>query len=135
MSAPPPRDPADSLDFLAMAHYAVGALWAMLSLVPVSWVLVAHELARASGLHPPGQPPPTPPSALATAAAVGFVLVGFLGAALAVWGGRCLATRRRLGVARAAALGLCLFVPIGTVLGARTWTFLRRAEIRDRFAG
>ena len=128
MNAPPPRDPADSLDFLAMAHYAVGALWAMLSLVPVSWVLVAHELAQASSLQPPGQP-----SALATAAAVGFVLVGFLGAALAVWGGRCLATRRRLGVALAAALGLCLFVPIGTVLGALTWAFLQRPEIRDRF--
>jgi len=133
--APPGRDPAESLDYLAMAHYAIAALWAMVSLVPALWVFVGHEVAGASGMHAPGQPPPEPPAAIFTALALGLLVVSFLGSALAVWGGRCLATRRRRGVALAAALALCLFVPIGTVLGAVTWTVLQRPEVRDRFDG
>jgi hypothetical protein len=135
MTTLPPRDAADSLDLLAMAHYAVAALWALVSLIPASWVFVAHELAGASGLHPPGQPPPLPPSALAVALALAVIGVSFLGAALAVWGGRCLAARRRYRVALAAAVVLCLFVPIGTLLGAVTWTVLQRPQVRARFTG
>jgi hypothetical protein len=63
------------------------------------------------------------------------VFVGFAGGALTLWGGRCLATRRRLNVARVAALVVCLFVPIGTILGAVTWSILQRPEVRARFSG
>jgi len=133
MSAQPPRDPAESLDFLAMAHYAVAALWAMVSLIPALWVFTGFELAQASGLHRPGEAA-APPSALATALAVAAVAAGFAGGTLTLWGGRCLATRRRHRVALASAIVLCLFVPIGTILGAVTWTIVQRPEVRARFA-
>jgi hypothetical protein len=131
----PARDPAESLDLLAMAHYAVAALWAMVSLIPTIWIYVGHELAGASGLHQAGEPPPLPPSAFATTVALTVLVLGFAGGALTLWGGRCLATRRRLRVALAAAIVVCVFVPIGTVLGAVTWTIVQRPEVRARFSG
>jgi hypothetical protein len=129
----PPRDPAERLDLLAMAHYALGTLWAMVALVPAVWVFVGHELARTPELQVPGRAAAAPPSAV-TALALLFLVAGWLGGGLAVWGGRCLAARRRLGVARAAALVLLVFVPFGTVLGWVTWDLLARPAIRDRFA-
>lgn len=134
MSVAPPRDPAESLDFLAMAHYAVAALWAMVSIVPLIWVYVGFELAQASGLHAPGETPETPSRLVATLAAAALV-AGFAGGAVTLWGGRCLATRRRLRVALAAALVTCLFVPFGTFLGLATWSILQRPEVRSRFEG
>jgi hypothetical protein len=133
MPSAPPRDPAESLDFLAMAHYAVAALWAMVSLVPMLWVYVGFEMARASGLHAPGETPETPSRLVATLA-IAALAAGFAGGALTLWGGRCLARRRRLRVASAAALVVCLFVPFGTFLGLATWSILQRPEVRARFA-
>jgi hypothetical protein len=133
MSGQPPRDPAESLDFLAMAHYAVAALWAMVSLVPLLWIYVGFELAGASGLHAPGEVLQAP-SPLATTLAVAVLVAGFAGGAVTLWGGRCLATRRRLRVASAAALVACLFVPFGTFLGLAAWSILQRPEVRARFA-
>lgn len=135
MSPAPPRDAADSLDLLAMAHYAVAALWAMVSLIPAIWIYVGHELATPSALLAVGEPTPLPPSPLAIAFALALLVAGFAGGALTLWGGRCLATRRRLRVASAAALVVCLFVPIGTVLGVVAWSILQRPAVRDRFAG
>lgn len=134
MSSAPPRDPADSLDLLAMAHYAVAALWAMVSLIPAIWIYVGHELATPSALLAVGEPPPLPPSPLAAIFALALLLAGFAGGALTLWGGRCLATRRRLRVALVAAAVVCLFVPIGTVLGAVTWSILQRPAVRSSFA-
>jgi hypothetical protein len=135
MSAAPPRDPTDSLDLLAMAHYAIAALWGLVSLVPASWVFVARELASTPALHPSGQPPLAAPSALVTALAIGLFVASLAGAALTIWGGRCLAMRRRHRVASLAAVVVALFVPIGTVLGLVTWSVLQRPEVRRRFDG
>jgi hypothetical protein len=83
----PPRDPAERLDLLAMAHYALGTLWAMVALVPAVWVFVGHELARTPELQVPGRAAAAPPSAV-TALALLFLVAGWLGGGLAVWGGR-----------------------------------------------
>jgi len=134
MTRAPERDPAETLDLLAMACYVVGALWAMVALIPALRIFVAYEMSITPGLASDEAPAVAPTLVLAILAAA-FLLLGLVGGALTVWGGRCLATRRRYAVARGVALLLWIFVPIGTLLGAVILTFLARPEIRDRFSG
>jgi len=134
MSRAPERDPAEILDFLAMACYVVGALWAMVSLIPALRVFVAFEMSDTLGLAADEAPAVAPTATMAVVAAA-IVVLGLVGGALTVWCGRCLAARRRLRVARGVAWLLWIFVPIGTLLGAVILTYLGREEIRRRFTG
>jgi len=124
----------EHLQFLSMFFYAVGALAAMLALVPALWLFVAGTLRQ------PGEPVP---SALvewlglpAASIIAGVLLVagGVLGVAMARAGfllARCERYRFCLTVAWAA----CLFVPVGTLLGAITIPLLQRPETQRLFAG
>lgn len=123
----------EHLQFLSMFFYAVGALAAMLSLVPALGLFVA------SALRQPGEPIRyLLVEMLGPEAVVGVVVLlliaGFaLGVAMARAGfllARCERYRYCLAVAWAA----CLFVPIGTLLGAITIPILRRPETRRIFA-
>lgn len=127
-------DEREHLQFLSLFFYAVGALAAMLALVPALWMFVASTLRQ------PGEPVP---SALverlglpAASGLAGVLLVaGFvLGVAMARAGfllARCERYRFCLAVAWAA----CLFVPIGTLLGAITIALLHRPETLRLFTG
>jgi hypothetical protein len=128
------RPPADTLELLALFHYAVGALAGMLSLVPALFLFVNISLTdpaveatvrtqAQSALH-----------GAAVAGAVGALVAGLLLGALLVWAGRCLADRRRWGLCRAAAILSCLFVPIGTILGLVTLSMISRPDVRAEFA-
>jgi hypothetical protein len=126
-------DEREHLQFLSMFFYAVGALAAMLSIVPALWLFVATVLQQ------PGEPAP---SVLieqlglpATAGVVALLLVaGFgLGVAMAR-AGYFLARCRRYRYCLAVAWAACLFVPAGTLLAAITIPVLRRRATRNLFA-
>lgn len=124
-------DPAGALDFHAMAHGVLGALWAMLSLVPAIWVYVGYEVASSPGLHDGAAPPV--PSAAVTAVALLVLVAGLAGGGFVAWGARALARRRGYRTALAGTVVLALFVPLGTVFAALTWLELRRPAVRAAF--
>lgn len=124
----------EHLQFLSMFFYAVGALAAMVSIVPALALFVAVSLRQ------PGEPLALALAerlGLATASVLASVLLGagFLLFVLMARAGillrRCQNYRYCLAVAWAA----CLFVPIGTILGAITIPILQRPATQRLFSG
>ncbi len=129
----PERDPDDVLDLLAYFHYAIGACAGMLALVPAVYLFVSATLAdpaveatvRADATH------------ALRFAAVAFALFALLCGlgicSLLVAAGRFLQSRRRWAFCRAASIVGCLFIPLGTILGAITLEILTRPGVREQF--
>ena len=106
----------EHLQFLSMFFYAVGALAAMMTLIPALGLFLAAEMQQ------PGEPLP-------------FALAERLGLPTAATRAgmllrRCQGYRYCLTVAWAA----CLFVPIGTLLGGVTVSILKRPATQRLFA-
>lgn len=123
----------EHLQFLSMFFYAVGALAAMLALVPALALFVAASLRQ------PGEPLAIALAerlGLATAAVLAGALLcaGFLLFALMARAGFLLARCRSYRFCLAVAWAACLFVPIGTVLGAVTAAILKRPATERLFA-
>lgn len=126
-------DEREHLQFLSMFYFAVGALAAMVSLVPALALFVAVSM------RPPGGPIP-----LALAEGLGLPWAGTAAAALLLAGFAFFAlmagTATRLRQCRsyrfcvAVAWLACCFVPAGTILGAVTLPILRREATRRLFA-
>ena len=123
----------EHLQFLSMFYFAVGALAAMTSIIPALGLFIAASVRE------PGEPLPfvlaerlgLPASATLTGVLLAaglalFVLMARAGFLLA----RCRSYRFCLAVAWAA----CIFVPIGTVLGAITIPILLRPAPQRLFA-
>ena len=130
----PDRDPGDALDVLAYFHFAIGALAAMVSLIPAVYLFVSYSLID----------PATEPSAgvqageslpfAVVALAILALACGLGTGALLAAAGRFLQLRRRWAFCRAASIVGCLFVPFGTLLGATTLVILTRPEVRQQFS-
>lgn len=122
----------EHLQFLSMFYFAVGALAAMLSLVPALALFVAVSLRS------PGGPIPL---ALAerlglpwAGAAAGALLVGgFVFFALMARTATLLRQCRSYRFCLAVAWVACLFVPVGTILAAVTLPILQREATRKLF--
>ena len=123
----------EHLQFLSMFYFAVGALAAMTSIIPALGLFIAASVRE------PGEPLPfvlaerlgLSASAMLTGALLAsgfalFLLMARAGFLLA----RCRSYRYCLAVAWAA----CIFVPIGTVLGAITIQVLQRPATQSLFA-
>ncbi len=126
-------DEREHLQFLSMFFFAVGALAAMVSLVPALGLFVAASLRQ------PGEALSFPLAErlglpLASVVAGALLLSGFalflVMARAAVLLRRCQGYRFCLAAAWAA----CLFVPIGTFLGAITLPILKRPATQRLFA-
>jgi len=122
----------EHLQFLSMFFYAVGALAAMLSLVPALALFVALSVRR------PGEPIAFVLATLlgptGATVAVGVVLVaGFTLFVLMARAGFLLARCRSYRFCRAVSRAACLFVPIGTLLGDVTLPILRRPATQGLF--
>jgi hypothetical protein len=122
----------EHLQFLSMFFYAVGALAAMLSLVPALALFVATSVRQ------PGEPIAFALAGLfgpaGAAVAVGVVLVaGFTLFVLMARAGFLLARCRRYRYCVAVARAACLFVPAGTLLGLVTLPILKRPATQRLF--
>ncbi len=125
-------DEHEHLQFLSMFFYAVGALAAMLSLVPGLWLFIASTLPQTGEAAPSVLVDRYGLTAAAAAAAL-LLLAGFgLGISMAR-AGYFLARFRRYRYCLAVAWVACLFVPAGTLLGAITIPVLRRGATKGLF--
>ena len=124
----------EHLQFLSMFFYAVGALAAMLTLIPALGLFLAAEMQQ------PGDPLP-----FALAERLGLAAAAVLAGALLAAGlvlfilmtraGMLLRQCRSYRFCLAVAWAACLFVPIGTLLGGVTIAVLKRPATRQLFAG
>lgn len=128
----------DELAVLAYFHYAMGILIAMVALVPGVFVFTGSSIAAQDAAV--GGRVVLTEGAQATAAAMTVialivVALGALVGALVVYGGRCLARRRNWRLCFFTSCLVCLFVPLGTLLGVITLSYLSRPAVRALFAG
>ena len=123
----------EHLQFLSMFFYAVGALAAMVSIVPALALFVAVSLRQ------PGEPLAIAAAerlGLPTAAILAGALLfaGFVLFVLMVRAGLMLRRCRNYRYCLAVAWAACLFVPIGTLLGAITLPILHRPATQRLFS-
>lgn len=129
----PPRS-AEHLRLLALFHYVVAGLAALLALLPL--VHLAFGIAILGGWLPEDRHGSGPPRVLGLGLilfAGAFVLLGELYALLLALAGRALKQRRRYRFCFAMACVSCLFSPFGTVLGIFTILVLVQEDVRAAF--
>jgi len=123
----------EHLRLLALFHYIMGGLTAVLSCIPL--IHVAVGIAMLSGAFD-GQANPPPPAFLGWIfAGIGGVLVlgGWTMAALMIIAGRRIKLRRSRTFCLVVAGLECLLMPFGTVLGVCTLIVLLREPVRALF--
>ena len=131
-SLPPlsPQETGDDLQILAFFHYAIAAMIAMLALIPAVYYAIGVVLSD------PDEGPPVSGLHLSFPLWLTLVLLlaGFALAALVAWGGRCMQRRVAYRTCYASAIGACLFVPMGTLLGIASIAILTRPDVKALFA-
>ncbi|MBH1641021.1 hypothetical protein JY420_05650 [Stenotrophomonas maltophilia] len=129
---------ADHLRMLAIAHYVVGALIALFSLIFIIHIVLGiTALTGNLPLNSGGQPSsPTEERLFGWMfTIVGCVIVfgGVTLGAFVAYAGRCLTRRRRYLLCLIVAGLACLFTPIGTALGVFSLITLLRPQVKAAF--
>lgn len=124
----------DSLEILSFFHYAVGALFVMVALVPFALHLVGSAMADPAAEEGVRRQGEQVAGAFSTGCVGVALAAGMVGGGLAVWTGRNLVRRRHYRHCLVGAGLECLFVPAGTILGAVTITTLLKPEVRSLFS-
>lgn len=129
---------ADHLRMLSIAHYVVGGLIALFSMIfIVHIVLGITALTGNLPMNSGGQPSSPAEQRLFgwMFTLIGCVIVfgGVTLGAFVAYAGRCLARRRRYLLCLIMAGLACLFTPIGTVLGVFSLITLLRPQVKAAF--
>ncbi len=127
-------DGRDQLDLLAFFHYAVGAMMAMVAVVPLLLAAVGARMAAPGGDATIRGEGARVAAVAPLGCAAALLAVGAASGAVVALAGRHLMRRERYRFCLFAAALVCLFVPIGTFLGAVTLSVLLRPEVRALFA-
>jgi len=129
------RQDREHLDLLAIFHYVVGGLTALLSLLPLFHLLLGLSMLAGRSRPPRGEE--------ILAAAFGWFFVVIAGLAIAcglafagclVVAGRSIAQRRRHTFCVVVAAIACAVMPFGTLLGIFSLLVLLRPSVRELFA-
>jgi hypothetical protein len=127
-------DRRDQLQLLAFFHYAVGAMMAMVAVVPLVLSAVGAQMASPGGDELIRTQGARVTQVATFGCSAALLVAGLLGGGVVAWAGRCLMERRRHRFCLFAAGLACLFLPIGTVLGAVTLSLLLAPDVRALFA-
>jgi hypothetical protein len=130
-SRSPADDDAEHLRLLAVFHYAVAGITALVSMLP--GIGVVAGLALAIGGVEPQEEGARIAGALMAGCAAFFLTVGLAFAGLIALTGRALAQRRWYTFCLVVATTMCIAVPLGTVLGVFTIIVLSRPSVRATF--
>ena len=129
---------ADHLRMLAIAHYVVGGLIVLFSLIFILHIVIG--IAALTGSLP--MKSGGEPSSLEEQRLMGWVFTvlgcvvvfgGITLGAFVAYAGRCLSRRRRHLLCLIAAGLACLFTPVGTVLGVFSLITLLRPQVKAAF--
>jgi len=126
----------EHLRLLAIFHYVVAGLAALLSFFPLLYSAVGGFLLYAA--HHPGlsnqEPPPAILGWIFLVFGALFFLAGITMAICILIAGQCLSHRKCYSFALVMACIECLFVPFGTILGVFTIIALSRESVKRLFS-
>ncbi|WP_049455801.1 hypothetical protein [Stenotrophomonas maltophilia] len=144
--APPPlatvpvfsAQDADHLRMLSIAHYVVGGLIALFSLIFILHIVLGiSALTGHLPMNSGGQPSSPAEQRLFgwMFTIIGCLIVfgGVTLGAFVAYAGRCLVRRRRYLLCLIVAGLACLFAPLGTVLGVFSLIILLRPQVKAAF--
>jgi hypothetical protein len=126
---------AEQLRQLAIAHYVVGGLMALVACFPMIHLAIGLMIATgAFGASQHGEAPPRMVGWLFAFVAGGAILLGWVLAACTVFAGRSIAQRKRhLYCLIVAGVMAVVCVPFGSILGAFTIIVLVRPTVKQEF--
>lgn len=129
---------ADHLRMLSIAHYVVGGLIALFSLIFIIHIVLGISALTGNLPLTSGGQPSSPADQRVfgwTFTLIGCVIVfgGVTLGAFVAYAGRCLARRRRYLLCLIMAGLACLFTPIGTALGVLSLITLLRPQVKAAF--
>ena len=127
---------SEHLRLLAIFHYVVAALAALVSFFPLLYSAMGGFMLYAAH-HPGPHNQESPPAFLAwifIAMGVLFFLAGWAMASCILIAGRSLARQRHYWFAFVVACIECLFMPFGTILGVFTIIVLSREAVKTLFS-
>ncbi len=127
----------EHLRLLSIFHYVVAGLIFLFSLMFLIYVAIGLVvlLAPQGMSSESGEPPPAWFGWLFFGLGAFFILIAWTIAGLVLAAGRCLAGRNRRIFCMVIAGLLCLWFPLGAVLGVFTLIVLCRPSVRDLFEG
>jgi hypothetical protein len=126
---------AAHLQLLAIFHYVVAGLAALVAFFPLFYSMIGGFLLYAAQHPGPSnqEPPPAFLGWIFIVLGAVFFLAGLTMAICVLIAGRCLSGRKGYSFALVMACIECLFVPFGTILGVFTIVALSRESLRALF--
>jgi ABC-type branched-subunit amino acid transport system permease subunit len=126
---------SEHLQLLAIFHYVVAGLAALLSFLPLFYSGIGGFLLYAARHPGPSnqQPPPAFLGWIFIAVGAVFFVAGIVMAICILITGQCLSRRKGYSFALVMACIECLFVPFGTILGVFTIVALSRESVKALF--
>ena len=125
---------AEHLRLLAIFHYVVAGIAALVSLIPVIHLVIGLAMILSPHVFEgSGSPPPAFIGWIFVIIAGGFILLGLTMAAFILTAGRFLAASKHYTFCLVMAGVECLFMPFGTVLGVFTIVVLTRDSVKLLF--
>ena len=126
----------EHLSLLAIFHYVLAGLAALLSFFALFYAVIGGFLVYAAQHPSPNNQEPPPAFLGWIFIAVGAVLflAGIIIALCILIAGRCLSRRKGYSFALVIACIECLFVPFGTILGVFTIIALSREPVKTLFS-
>ena len=123
----------EHLKLLAIFHYVAAAMAALVACIPFLHFFMG--LALATGAFGDTEAEARPVGFVIMLLALVFIMIGWALAALMVFAGRSLSTRKRYTFCLVMGGIECLFMPVGTVLGVFTIIVLVRDSVKKLFSG
>lgn len=134
MSDTPPALPSKDLEhlkLLSLFHYIVGGLGVFFACFPLFHVFFGLMMMfKPEVVSGQGSPPPFIFGAFMVGLGLTLTLLGWATAICTIISGRMLAQRKRRMFSFVVAAILCVFMPLGTVLGVFTIIVLSRDSVR-----
>jgi hypothetical protein len=128
---------SEHLRLLAIFHYIVAGVAAFCSLFPLLYTVMGFVFVALSH-HPPASPMQQPPPAalgwVFVALGIFLFLIGVVFAIVLAFAGRSLSQRKHYWFAFVVACIECIFIPLGTILGAFTIIVLSRESVKTLFS-
>jgi hypothetical protein len=126
----------EHLRLLSIFHYIVGGIIGLFSCFPLIHLFVGLSFITGAGFMKDshGGGPPALFGWVFVVIALVFILGGWTLALCVIYAGTCLGQMKRYIFCLVVGGLLCMFMPVGTVLGAFTIIVLMRPTVKDLFS-